>query len=206
MTDTTERDMTGAFPVVPTERPADTLRSAAALLKGIRSSDYDLAVANILDQAARSANFVQAPNGSFPPFTAAAMGIARVVLRQAPPPPAKAPESVEHPTTHLATLQFANGGLVGAVPTDYLVHLIRGVAGGGTPGPTLCGIDRFADNAPGWSVGGGVYGPGMTHTACPGCVAAAKRDFPGLPVVGLSVLSSAIVAAIRAEAVISNDR
>lgn len=87
--------------------------------------------------------------------------------------------------TALCTLQFAPGGMVGGRPVGgYQVHLVRQTSRG-TPGPTLCGIDRFADPTPGWSVGGGISGPDITHTPCPGCAAAAREQFPGLPVVGI---------------------
>lgn len=92
-------------------------------------------------------------------------------------------QTTEAEITHLVTLQFANGGLLDAVPTDGLAHLVRGTQRG-TPGPTLCGIDRFAEGAPGWSVGGGFTGPGITHTPCPGCLGVAQQEFPGLPVSG----------------------
>lgn len=85
----------------------------------------------------------------------------------------------------LSTLQFTWGGLSDGRPADgYAVHLVRQKASGGTPGPTLCGIDRFAGDAPGWSVGGGISGPGIIHKPCPGCAAAAREEFPGLPVAG----------------------
>lgn len=87
--------------------------------------------------------------------------------------------------TSLCTLQFAWGGLLDSRPADnYAVHLVRSVAGGGTPGPTLCGIDRFAKNTPGWSMGGGLSGPKITHKPCPGCAEAARGQFPGIPVSG----------------------
>lgn len=85
----------------------------------------------------------------------------------------------------LCTLQFASGGLIGARPVDdYAVHLVRQNARQGTPGPTLCGIDRFYPDSAGWSVGGGISGPGITHKPCPGCAAAAEAEFPGLPITG----------------------
>src|SRR5450755_1564177 len=74
--------------------------------------------------------------------------------------------------TGLITLQFAWGGLIGAVPADGLIHLVRSTRRG-TPGPTLCDIDRFGPDAPGWSVGGGVTGLGI-----------AREAYPGLPVGG----------------------
>ena len=85
----------------------------------------------------------------------------------------------------LAALQFSNGGLINPQPVDgYAVHLVRSVAGGGTPGHTLCGIDRFAKGCPGWSVGGGIAGPNIVHTPCPGCADTALREYPGLPICG----------------------
>jgi hypothetical protein len=96
---------------------------------------------------------------------------------------------------YLETCQFAWGGLFDSEPADYLIHLVRGTRQG-TPGDTLCGIDRFAKDAPGWSMGGGVDGPGMVHTPCQGCVDAARSDFAGLPVAGMRALSEPIAAAI----------
>ncbi len=83
----------------------------------------------------------------------------------------------------LTTLQFASGGLFDSVPTDHLIHLVRST-NRGTPGPTLCGIDRFAPNAPGWSVGGGVTGPHIVLAPCEGCADVARAEYPGLPVSG----------------------
>jgi len=78
------------------------------------------------------------------------------------------PDTVTDATVvELVTLQFAWGGLFDSRPADSLIHLVRGTDHG-TPGPTLCGIDRFAEDAPGWSVGGGVYDPGIDVTPCPG--------------------------------------
>lgn len=88
--------------------------------------------------------------------------------------------------TSLATLQFGAGGLLNTKPVDgYAVHLVRRKADGGTPGPTLCDIDRFAPGSAGWSVGGGVSGPGVEHVPCSGCAEAARTEFPGLRVYGL---------------------
>lgn len=87
--------------------------------------------------------------------------------------------------TALSTLQFHHGGVLDGEPADgYAVHLVRRKAAGGTPGPTLCGIDRFAGGFPSWSVGGGISGPGIVHKPCPGCAAGAREQFPGLPVAG----------------------
>lgn len=86
----------------------------------------------------------------------------------------------------LVTLQFGWGGLFNPTPAadQWAVHLVRRAASGGTPGPTLCGVDRFADDAPGWSVGGGTTGPDIVHTPCPGCTDMARQEFLGLPVCG----------------------
>lgn len=84
----------------------------------------------------------------------------------------------------LMTLQFHWGGLIDSVPADgAMVHLLRATAMG-TPGPTLCGIDRFAKDSPGWSTGGGISGPGIVHTPCAGCAQVARTDFAGLPIAG----------------------
>lgn len=104
----------------------------------------------------------------------------RSTLGQARPAPCPRDETI----SALETLQFHRGGLVTSVPTDNLIHLVRRRAGGGTPGPTLCGIDRFAKEAPGWSVGGGVTGPGIDLKPCGGCADVARTEFPGLPVHG----------------------
>lgn len=84
----------------------------------------------------------------------------------------------------LATLQFTRGGLFDGKPADKRIHLVRKIEDGGTPGGTLCGIDRFAKDAPGWSVGGGISGPGVEVMACPGCEAVAGRDYSAAPVWG----------------------
>jgi hypothetical protein len=97
----------------------------------------------------------------------------------------------------LVTCQMAWGGLFDAKPVGN-VHLVRS-APCGTPGPTLCGVDRFGQNAPGWSIGGGVDGPGMVHTPCTDCARVAREDFPGLPVHGMAALVAPLVAAINAE-------
>jgi hypothetical protein len=106
----------------------------------------------------------------------------------------------DDPVTALCTLQFSWGGLFDGRPADdYAVHLIRQKAGKGTPGPTLCGIDRFAEDAPGWSVGGGISGPGIVHKPCPGCAGAAREQFPGLPVTG-SIGAQEMAAELGVEA------
>lgn len=101
----------------------------------------------------------------------------------------------------LATLQFSTGGLFDSKPVDdYAVHLVRST-NRGTPGATLCGIDRFAKEGPGWSVGGGISGGSIVHPACEGCVAAARAEFPGLPIVGSVGAVEMRVALAYAEAV-----
>lgn len=84
------------------------------------------------------------------------------------------------------TLQFSWGGLfdsvVPAEPPWCDTHLVRSTEVG-TPGPTLCGIDRTAGASPGWSVGGGLSGPDVPVAACADC--AALRD-GALPVRGLN--------------------
>jgi len=85
----------------------------------------------------------------------------------------------------LVTLQFLSGGLFDGQPVDdYAVHLVRATAKG-TPGPTLCGIDRFHPDSAGWSVGGGLSGPDIIHKPCPGCADTAREQFPALEVTGL---------------------
>jgi len=94
-------------------------------------------------------------------------------------------ERVAARVTGLVTLQFGAGGLLDSSPVDgYAVHLVR-CTGRGTPGPTLCGIDRFHPESAGWSVGGGMSGPDITHAPCPGCAETARTEFPGLAVTGL---------------------
>ena len=97
----------------------------------------------------------------------------------------------------LVTLQFHTGGLLDGEPVDgYEVHLVRCKAKGGTPGPTLCGIDRFHPDSAGWSVGGGISGPGIVHKPCPGCADAARAQFPGLEVTGLGAEEMAAVLGV----------
>lgn len=99
----------------------------------------------------------------------------------------------------LCTLQFSWGGLLDFQPADgYAVHLVRQTRTG-TPGPTLCGIDRFATDGPGWSRGGGISGPNITHKPCPGCASTAREQFPGLPVTG-SVGAREMAAELGVEA------
>lgn len=51
--------------------------------------------------------------------------------------------------------------------TAQISHLVAVPTGG----PTLCGLTRFGDDAdlPGWSMNGGVSGPGVTQHRCAAC-------------------------------------
>ena len=83
----------------------------------------------------------------------------------------------------LVTIQFAVGGLIDAEPVGDLIHLNANHSP--SLSTTLCGIEMFSKGGkpgPGWSRGGGVTGPGMTHRPCPGCATVAADTFPGLPV------------------------
>ncbi|WNM72845.1 hypothetical protein SEA_REDFOX_58 [Arthrobacter phage RedFox] len=80
----------------------------------------------------------------------------------------------------LATVQMLAGG--GKV-RDHRVHLVR-MTDQGTPGDTLCGIERFGPSGAGWSVGGGVKGPAVERSACSGCVDVAGRFYAAAPVWG----------------------
>lgn len=53
--------------------------------------------------------------------------------------------------------------------TELDVHLAAPAKRGGT-GPCLCGFDRFGTDI-GFSVGGGVTGPGYQHHPCMECAA-----------------------------------
>lgn len=103
-----------------------------------------------------------------------------------------------YPVVYLATLQFRWGGLFDSKPHDHQTHLVRGTERG-TPGQVLCGIDRFASGGPGWSVGGGITGPGVGHTPCGGCVEVAKNEFPGLPIAGMVEQSKPMAEAVGAQ-------
>lgn len=82
----------------------------------------------------------------------------------------------------LVTLEWHWGGLIISESVGDIC-LVRQKAGfSGAPGPTLCGKDRFAKGGPGWSLGGGTSGPGISHTPCAACAAAATKL--GLPIGG----------------------
>jgi hypothetical protein len=97
------------------------------------------------------------------------------------------------PADGLFTLQWAAGGLFdGRLVPGYDVCLVRALRHGGTPGPTLCGRDRFTrgDGQPGWSVGGGISGPNVDNKPCAACVAVREQDYPTLAVAGMRELRS----------------
>lgn len=83
----------------------------------------------------------------------------------------------------LATVQFITGGLVDCEARDHRIHLVR-MTDRGTPGDTLCGIERFGPTGGGWSVGGGITGPGVERSACAACVQGAELFYRGAPVWG----------------------
>lgn len=85
----------------------------------------------------------------------------------------------------LNVVQLHYGGLFDSRSADGALHLVRNAVNGGCPGPLLCGIDFRAEDGPGYSVGGGVAGPGVNRTSCPACCEQARLLFAGLPVCGL---------------------
>ena len=92
-------------------------------------------------------------------------------------------ESEAEPTS-LVTLQFGWGGLFDFMPIEYTYNICL-ITGIWTGPHTLCGRDRFAKDAPGWSKGGGVSGPGVRLSPCRNCAQAAAIVYPGLPIHGL---------------------
>lgn len=89
------------------------------------------------------------------------------------------PDALGRPhLVEMVTVQFSWGGLLNAEPASDVIHLNANHTAGGSA--TLCGIDMFTKDAPGWSRGGGVTGPGYTHVACPTCREVANDRFPGL--------------------------
>lgn len=105
-----------------------------------------------------------------------APGISRVELLPCPQ---------DRTVVGLVTLQMGASGIFDKpTATEYEVHLVRVLPAGGTPGPTLCDVDRFAVDSPGWSLGGGTTSPRIVHKPCPGCSETARRQYPNLPVSG----------------------
>lgn len=82
----------------------------------------------------------------------------------------------------LATCQFSWGGLFDSVVADHRIHLVRMAARGGTPGPTLCDLDRFGGDTPGFNIGGGVSDP--EARPCTDCVEVADDVYPEQPIWG----------------------
>jgi hypothetical protein len=88
----------------------------------------------------------------------------------------------------LQTCQMTPGGLEARArrKAEQMIHLVR-VRGrvpgnsGGTPGPTLCDLDRFGPGVS-FSMGGGATWEGMNLRACYMCVRVAQREFPNAPV------------------------
>lgn len=71
---------------------------------------------------------------------------------------------------------FGNGGLLDGRPIEAVSHLIAYRPGLGTPGPTLCGIDRFAKNGPGGGWHTTARNPyGQQTPVCPVCVDELRR-------------------------------
>lgn len=100
--------------------------------------------------------------------------------------------------TGLITLQFAGGQH--AVFTRPWIHAVRsraaipGVRLPGTPGPTLCGIERFADDTPGWALGGGLIDDRTEYFGCYLCGRVARNEFPGRAIHGSRRLAEAFSA------------
>lgn len=80
------------------------------------------------------------------------------------------------PKVGLITIQFGWGGLLDTKPVDDVIHLNANYAE--TSSYTLCGLALFGDKAPGWSRGGGVTGPNLTHVACPTCRVVVNNRYP----------------------------
>ena len=102
----------------------------------------------------------------------------------------------------LVTLQFHGAGRPAPL-TDSWIHAVRRRPASkrftqdDTPGPTLCGIDRFGPNTPTWTVGGGIYEHGAAYRGCYLCGKVARREFPGLAITGTRPLATAFVATCR---------
>lgn len=91
------------------------------------------------------------------------------------------PDALGRPQlVRLETVQFAWGGLIDAEPVGDVIHLNAICAEGDTA--TLCGIDMFAKDSPGWGRSGGVTGPRYNHVPCLSCREIAHERFPGLAV------------------------
>jgi hypothetical protein len=100
--------------------------------------------------------------------------------------------------TALATLQFGGTRATGPLSETW-IHAVRSKGRrpgliGGTPGPTLCDIERFAPDTPGWSIGGGSYSPAKTYRGCYLCGKVARDQFPGVPISGARWAAEAFAA------------
>lgn len=74
----------------------------------------------------------------------------------------------------------------GRSQTTHLVALDEKGSNGGRP--TVCGLSRFdryssdgrsipgTADLPGWSMGGGLSGPGVIQVRCPGCYATTAKE------------------------------
>lgn len=81
--------------------------------------------------------------------------------------------SLPFKATELATIELHRGGLFDGRSEDALIHLaLTNDRIAGAHGPTLCGIDRFAKDGPGFSVGGGLS---TTTTPCASCIAEGRK-------------------------------
>lgn len=91
--------------------------------------------------------------------------------------------------TSLVTCQF-RGQATNGPTSEWWIHAVRcrrTVPGraGGTPGPTLCDIFRFAPDAPSWSLAGGTLVPGGAYKGCYRCGQVALAEFgPGITISG----------------------
>lgn len=85
----------------------------------------------------------------------------------------------QEPVRDWAYWSFASGGLVTARSTDQRAHMIRSTRTG-TPGPTLCGIDRFAKGGPGGGYHSEATRPPLSDSppvVCGRCVDVAREHF-----------------------------
>lgn len=104
-----------------------------------------------------------------------------------------AEECLNYGVTALMTLQFrGNKFQAGKFLTTEIVHAVRWREGRpgrlpGTPGPTLCGLDRFGPTTPAWSVGGGLLVDGAR--GCYLCQRVAREQFAGMAIHGSLALA-----------------
>ena len=80
--------------------------------------------------------------------------------------------------TDWAYWSFSWGGLMDGRSTDKQAHIVRATKHG-TPGPTLCGIDRFAKHGPGGGYHESATQPPLSdspHVVCGSCVDVARTS------------------------------